>query len=506
MPWLLGIDLGAGSLKSMIVDHRGRVGGSASLDITTFSPRPGWSEQDPAEWWRALCETVPRALSAAGLSPGEIVAVSFSAGAHTPVLEDSAGRVLRPAILWSDQRSGAQARALRAQHDARILALGKNRVSPTWTLAQLRWLIESEPEVAGSTRRIYVAKDWLRSRLTDTWETDRTEAVGTLLFDPERDAWSDELCAMIGWDPATLPPIVSPTSVVGRVTARAAAQCGLAAGMPVVCGTSDTSAETFGAGSINVGDGTIKLATAGTVSVVGACARVDPALINYPLVIPDRWYTLTATNSCASAHRWLRDQFFMHPGASGAQVFADMDAMATAVAPGAQGLLFHPYLQGERAPHWDPLLRADFIGMTFRHDRRHFVRALYEGIACSLREALEPLRAQGSPVSSARIIGGGARSATWRRIVADVLDIEVALPEVTDASFGAALIAGIGVGVFSGPRSAVRDCVRIAETLSPLPLNRGIYDELFGLYQRAQQALAPINHGLAVFDRPSAGQ
>ncbi|MYZ43058.1 xylulokinase [Schauerella aestuarii] len=501
--WLMGIDLGAGSLKTMVVTPDGRVAGSASADVVTHTPHARWSEQDPMDWWRALCETVPRALAEAGIGADAIAAISFSAGAHTPVLEDADGRVLRPAILWSDQRSGAEVAELLNRHGDRIFELSMNRPSPTWTMPQFMWLTRHEPDVVRATRRVYVAKDWLRSRLTGDWVTDRTEAVGTMLFDTARDAWSAELCDMIGWDVATLPPLTTPASVVGEVSAAAALQSGLRAGTPVVCGTSDTSIETFGAGSVRPGDGTIKLATAGTVSVVGDRPQLHPSLINYPLAVPGLWYAISGTNSCASAHRWLRDAFFMAPGRKGSEVFAEMDAMAAQIAPGADGLLFHPYLQGERAPYWDPMLRADFVGLTFAHHRGHLVRALYEGIAFSLRDVLEQFRALKMPMASARIIGGGAHSATWRQIVADVLDLEIHLPETVDASYGAALLAGVGVGVFGSEREAAA-CARVIATARPDAARAAFYDDLFALYKQAQAGLAPVSHGLARLTQPRA--
>ena len=497
MKYLMGIDLGAGSLKSMIIDSEGKVCGSASMDVTTHSPHPRWSEQDPGEWWQAICNTVPRALCEAGITSDQLAAISFSAGAHTPVLEGKDGKVLRPAILWNDQRSGEESRELFEQCGAEILKLGFNRPAPTWTLPQFLWLTRHEPEIVKHVARVYVAKDWMRAQLTGTWETDRTEAVGTLLFDPAADTWSPELCRLANWDINTLPPIVKPTTVVGRVTKDAAKATGLAFGTPVVCGTSDTSIETFGAGSIEPGDGTIKLATAGTVSVVSETAQVHESLINYPLAIPGFWYIISGTNSCASAHRWVRDRFFMSDGVSGSQAFSDMDRLAGTIAPGSEGLLFHPYLSGERAPYWDPHLKADFVGMTFRHDKAHFARAVYEGIAFSLRDVLEQFRARGMDVKRARIIGGGSRSAVWRQIVADVLNVEILLPETTDASFGAALIAGVGIGVFPDERSAARKCARIVETATPDPSNVALYDKLFSIYKNAQQGLEKVNHALS---------
>lgn len=496
---VLGIDIGAGSLKTTVVDEAGVDCGSASRAIATTSPRPGWSEQDPDDWWRALCETAPRALAAAGRPASAVRAVAFSAGAHTPVLADDAGQILRAAILWNDQRSGAEARELNERHGPRILEVALNRPAPTWTMPQLMWLARNEPAVAASTRRLYVAKDWLRGRLTGDWHTDLTDAVGTMLWDVANGQWSAELCSLAGWDPGTLPPVVAPTDIVGTVTAQAARESGIPAGTQVVCGTSDTSVESFGAGSDAPGAGVVKLATAATVSIVAGAPTVHPTLINYPFAIPGLWYTISGTNSCASAHRWLRDRFFMRTGENGGEAFAEMDRLAARVPAGSDGLLFHPYLQGERAPYWDPLLRADFVGITMRHERGHFVRALYEGIAFSLREVLDTFRVRGLEMNEARIVGGGSRSTLWRQIVADVLGVRIVLPSVTDASYGAALLAGVAAGFFRDEREAARSAQGRRAVHASDPVARERYDELFQLYRQTQAALAPINHRLHQF-------
>ncbi|MFG1343725.1 xylulokinase [Xanthobacter autotrophicus DSM 431] len=495
---LIGIDLGAGALKTSIIRTDGTLAGEASAALATSAPRPGWSEQDPANWWRALCETTSRALAQAGGDAARVAAVSFSAGAHTQVLEDADGRVIRPAILWNDQRSGAETRDLREQADTRILAIGANRANPTWTLPQMLWLRRHEPEAFSRVKRLYVAKDWLRSRLTGTWETDFIDAVGTLMADVSTGGWSPELCDMIGWPLDTLPPIIPSTAVAGRVTAEAARATGLAEGTPVVCGTSDTAAETYGAGMIREGLGVVKLATAATVSVLTRAPHPDFTVINYPHVVPDHWYVIAATNSCASAHKWLRDTFFRRDGEDGSAVFTHMDRRAAAVEPGSEGLFFHPYLNGERSPHWDPLLRANYVGMGFNHGPGHFVRALYEGIAYSLRDCMQALNAKGLAFSTARLTGGGAKSVLWRQIVADVLNVEVELPAVAEASFGAALIAGVGVGAYADARDAAR-AIDIVWRTSPDPSRAERYAKGHLIYRDIQAALAPLNHRIHAF-------
>jgi xylulokinase len=497
-PLLVGIDLGAGSLKISIITAAGALVSEASAPVATSAPHPGWSEQNPEDWWVACCDALRRGLAAAGRPALDIAAISFSAGAHTQVLEDADGRVIRPAILWNDQRSRAETQDLRERADARILEIGANRANPTWTLPQMLWLARHEPEAFKRVKRLYVAKDWLRARFTGTWETDTIDALGTLMLDAKTATWSQELCGMIGWPLATLPPIVKPSAVVGRVSVEAARATGLAAGTPVVCGTSDTAAETFGAGMVREGIGVVKLATAATVNVLSPVPHPDFSLINYYHVVPNHWYVIAATNSCASAHKWLRDTFFRRDGEDGGAVFDAMDARASKVAPGSEGLFFHPYLNGERSPYWDPLLRADFVGIGFNHGGGHFVRALYEGVAYSLRDCLEAMKAKGLGFSTARLTGGGARSALWRQIVADVLDITVELPEVADASFGAALLAGVGIGLFKDERAAA-DVVRIVSRAEPDAARAALYARGFPIYRDIQQALAPINHRIHDF-------
>ncbi|MDE2239417.1 MAG: hypothetical protein KGJ73_05740 [Rhodospirillales bacterium] len=486
--FLLGIDLGAGSLKATLITPTGEVRAEANGTVSTTMRRFGWAEQDPAEWYAALCRAVPKVL--AGIEPGDIAGIGISAGAHIPVLTDGAGAVLRPAIMWNDQRAAVEAAELNRQAGAEIISLSLNRVNPTWSLAMLAWLQAHEPEVVTRAKRLYLAKDFLRHCLTGTWETDYSDAVGALLADDATKGWSAELAGLIGLDMSILPPIVAPDHVVGGVTPEAAARLGLKAGTPVVCGSNDTTVEFFGVGGNKPGIGGVKLATAGVLFLATQGPVVHPPISCYPHIIPGMYYAATGTNSCASAHRWVRDLMFAEGG------FEAMDALASAAPRGARGLLFHPYLQGERAPYWDPLLRADFIGMTMSHGKMHFARAVYEGIAFSIRDLLGAAREKGLEFSTIRLMGGGAKSATWRQIIADVTGLVIERTEAGDASFGAALVAGMGVGIFDGPADAVSRCVRLRDVTRPQPEASAFYDELFGIYKEAQAALAGVNHKL----------
>ncbi|MCU1397094.1 MAG: xylB [Acidimicrobiales bacterium] len=491
----MGIDLGAGGVKVSIIEPDGTTVGEGSSPISTATPHFGWAEQDPLDWWAAACAAIPAALSNAGVAADQIAGIGMSGGAHIGVLTDAAGTPLRPAILWSDSRSTAEATELRSRADERILELTLNRANPTWLLPQLLWLKRHDPAAVAATRMLFISKDWLRFRLTGDWSTDYSDAIGALLADSTTGSWSPELCELAGWDISTLPPIVAPTAVTGHVTADAAAACGLRAGTPVVCGSNDTTVELFGAGAVLPGQGAVKLATAGVTYQVTQGPLVRPPVSCYPHIIDGLYYTATGINSCASAHRWLRDTFFADLDIDGGG-FEAMDAMAAAVPAGSLGLMFHPYLAGERAPHWDPQLRGDFVGVTFQHHRAHFVRALYEGIGYAIRDALTVAEGLGMRYDTIRLVGGGARSATWRQIMADVLGREILLPANGDASFGAAVLAGIGIGVFAGPLEAAEQCCRIVATHQPDPARQAGYSELFEIYRDVQRNLVDANHRL----------
>jgi len=488
---LLGIDLGAGSLKATLISaDDGRVLGEGSQPVSTRIPCHGWSEQDPLEWFQALCRAVPMALQAAGVAASAVQGIGISAGAHIPVLLDGAGQVLRPAIMWNDQRASREAAALRERHGALIESTSLNRANPTWALPMLAWLQHHEPDVIARVRRFCLPKDYLRWCLTGEWATDFSDVIGALMADSHTRDWSPEICELIQWPMDTLPPVAEPTALAGVVSAAAARETGLAAGTPVVVGSNDTTVEFFGVGALAPGQTAIKLATAGVLFLAVDRPVVQPPISCYPHILPGMYYLATGTNACASAHRWARDRLF--PGES----FETMDAEALQAPAGSDGVLFHPYLQGERGPHWDPWLRANFLGLTMQHERAHLARAVYEGIAYSINDLLHDARDKGLEFGPARLLGGGGKSALWRQILADVTGLPMEIPETGDASFGAALLAGIGVGVFADPHEAVARCVRIVHRTEPEAGRHDFYGELFQVYREATRLLAGLDRRL----------
>lgn len=489
----LGIDLGLGSLKASVIDRSGSVVTEASSGVHTDNPVPGRAEQHPADWEQAMAKALEKLSKEVELST--LDAISFTAGTHSTVLLDGEGKVLQPVIMWSDQRAGAEAEEINLRMQDRLMAIGHNRAAPTWSIAPLYWLRRNRPEVVDRVRTVLFAKDWLRSQLTGDRLTDRIDAQGTLMLDVDMQEWSAELCEAIGWDRQTLPEIHNPTDLAGKVSARAAVRYGLRAGTPVVVGTCDTAAEVWGAGAISPGDTVVKLASAGVVNVVCDRPTKVPDVPSKGFVMPRLFYALGAINSCATAHKWLTELLLGQ--APDGEAFNELDALAGRIVAGSEGLMFHPYLLGERAPYWDPGLRASFIGMNITHGRGHAVRAFYEGIAFALRDAARPLRAAGLTIGPAALVGGGARSDVWAQVIADVLGVPLRRPAHGDASYGAALIAAVGVGAFSTEAEAIEKCVTFGPTISPNPERAAIYDDLFERYRRVKDLLTEINHEIS---------
>ncbi len=531
MDILLGIDFGTGGCKVSAIDFAGNLVGEASSEYTTYHDHPGWSEQEPADWYAAL-RTSLAALAAKGVDLSVCRACALDGSTHNAVLLDDDYRPIRRTIMWTDQRSVAECDQLRRERGDEIFRICYQMPAPTWTLPQLMWLRAHEPDVIARTRHVLFVKDYVRHLLTGEALTDRIEAQGTLFFDMAKQDWAPELVRLTGLSPEQLPRLVEPTDAAGFVTARAADETGLPKGMPVICGTSDSAAEDYGAGAVEPDDLIIKLATAGNVNAMTSSAHPHPKTLTYAHVVPGMWYSVSATNAAALCQRWLRDTFYLparpedrtvkspaaqavsgasplsgpsalsqlSPGGAlrpagplnAAGVYAAMDAEASTSPVGAGGVMFHPYLQGERCPYWDANLRASFTGVSISSTRGDFARALLEGVAFSLRDCFGTLEEMGLPAKRIFLIGGGARSKLWSEIVCNVFNRPVAIPEPADASFGAALIAGTGIGVYPDAKAAVNACLHIGRRLEPDFNQAAAYDRLFARYKTVHDALAPV--------------
>ena len=485
MKYLLGIDFGGGASKATLLTEGGDIAATAAYEYPTLYPKQGWAEQNPSDWYAATKQNILDILEKSKVNPSDILTVALDAATHTAVVMDENFNVLRPSIYWTDTRSTAEVEYLKQNYGEVIDSQVLHKPDTIWTLPQLMWIKNNEPDIFAKIKKIVFAKDYVRHCLTGDYVTDFIEAEGSMMFDYNTLSWSKELCGVIDFDINLLPKIVSPTDVVGKITAAAAAETGLAEGTPVICGTTDTVMEVFAAGGVAKGRMTVKLATAGRICVVTDKAYPNKHLINYSHVVPGLWYPGTATKSCAASYRWYRDTF----GGD----YKELDKGAESVPVGSEGLMFHPYLNGELTPYADPKLCGSFIGVRAGHTKAHFTRAVLEGVALSLLDCKTALDGIGIEYDdSATIIGGGGQSPLWRQIVADVLNIKLIVRKYSDSSFGSAMLAGIAAGVFKDCEDALARCnAKVAETL-PNADNHKKYMAIFDEYKQVHDALAPI--------------
>lgn len=494
----IGVDLGGSSSKATLLDEDGTVLATASREYPSHCPQPGWMEQNADDLYAAFVHNVREVLAKAGVRGEDIAAVAVDAATHMAVFTDENDRPLRPVIHWSDRRSTRQAQWLREHHGDLIRRFSCNSVSAAWTLPQILWLNENEPEVLKRTRRIYFAKDYIRHRLTGDFCTDYIEAMGAMLADDSVCRWSRELCALANVDPAMLPEIKAPSDIAGYVLPAAAAETGLSTGTVVVVGATDTALEVYASGAVEEGCATVKLATAGRICPVTTGPIPSHQFFNYKHVIPGLWYPGTGTRSCAASYKWYRDVFGDYEKEcarkEGCDPYELLDREAGQVPPGSDNLFFHPYLLGEMTPYYDDSLRASFTGAAMHHTKGHFTRAVLEGVAYSLRDSLEEVYAQNIPVRQFRIIGGGAKGALWRQIVSDVLAQPLIYTRNNDSSLGSAMLAGVAVGMFRSHAESVEKCVQISDTVEPIPEHAAVYEKGFRTYRAIQRALAEVYH------------
>lgn len=482
---LLGIDVGTGGTRAVIVDDRGRVVAAATAEHVPFaSPQTGWAEQDARDWWQATQLAVRAAMSQGEISADEIEGVGLSGQMHGATLLDHAGEVLRPAIIWCDGRTSRQCAAITEKIGAeRLIELVSNPALAGFTLPKLLWVREHEPQVWQRVRSVLLPKDYVRLQLTGERATDVADASGTLLFDVVNRRWSQEMFSQFELDQSLLPPAFESPIVCGSVSRLGAAASGLREGTPVVAGGGDQAAGAVGLGIVQAG---VVSATIGTSGVVFA-ATDRPALDRRGRVhtfchaLPGRWHVMGVTQAAGLSLRWFRDTFgtISARDASGRLTANGVEDAAVdpyellcaeaATAPaGSDGILWAPYLMGERTPHLDPGARAALIGLAANHTRAHIVRAVLEGVAFSLRDTLTIFAEMNVPVETIMLGGGGARSPLWRQIQAQVYGQTVAVAEAEEgAAYGAALLAGVGSKVWPSVDVACAETVRVAEQIEP---------------------------------------
>jgi xylulokinase len=486
--YLLGLDVSTTGSKAVLVDAEGRVVGSATTDHPLSTPRPAWSEQDPLHWWRSATTSIRRVMEESGVGGEEIVGVGLTGQMHGLVLLDREGTPLRPAILWNDQRTAVEcAEITEAVGRERVVEITGNPVLPGFTAPKLVWVRKHEPEVYARIAHVLLPKDYVRWRLTGAFASDVSDAAGTSLLDVGRRAWSPQMLAALDVPREWLPEVTESPVVSARVSAGGARETGLKEGTPVVAGAGDNAAAAVGTGIVTPGLVSVSLGTSGVVFAPLAEYRPEPEgrLHAFCHAVPGQWHLMGVMLSAAGSLRWYRDT--LAPGVA----FDALVEEAAGVPPGAQGLLFLPYLSGERTPYPDPDARGAFVGLSLAHSRAHLTRAVLEGVAFGLRDSLELMKDLGLDVATVRATGGGARSPLWRQILADVLHAEVALPATEEgAAHGAALLAGVGAGLFASVQDASPSGESDAPRARPGPA-AAVYDEYYARYRALYPALAP---------------
>ncbi len=467
-------------------------------------PRVTWAEQNPDDWWQAVCVSTNRLLASARVQPAEVACISFSGQMMGCVAVDRQARPLRNAIIWADHRAVDGAQAIAAVGPEAVYRRTGHRVGPSYSGSKMLWIRMHEPEIFARVHKFLQAKDFIVARLSGRFVTDYSDACGTLLYDLLSKDWSAQILDAIKLDRAFLPELHASTDVVGEVTVQAAAEVGLAAGTPVVIGGGDGVCAATGAGVVREGSAYTYIGSSAWIGIATRKPIFDPAMRTFTFahLVPDMFTPTGAMQAAGAAYQWLRDTLCTTEKDAAVQLkvspYELMDAQAEQSPPGANGLLCLPYLMGERSPRWNPAARGAYIGLTIKHTRADMIRAVLEGVTFNLRGVLDAFEQQGAAIPSMRAIGGGARGRVWRQIMAGVFNRPVERPALLEeaTSMGAAIAGGVGVGLFKD-FSIAETLTPITDTTMPDAQAAVVYDRLYATFNRAYDALLPVYDDLA---------
>lgn len=475
--YMLGVDIGTSGCKTAVLDQNGTVISNSFKRYETYYPKAGWAEQNPEDWYEAFKYTINCIFAKTKLQKRDIVSIGIDGMMSSPIFLGEKGKVLRSTIIWMDQRSVAQVKWLKQNLKNHLVLNGP--LTPTELLSKILWVKENQPGIWKETRKILLPKDYIRFKLSKSFVTDWSDASATQLFNVENLSWSDEVCEVAGINKSKLPEAVSSTEVVGRVTKKTAMEIGLPEGIPLVAGCSDAAADNLTAGVIYPNQCLIRLGTCGALFMIIDKVPSDQSKRYYVIhYMPNRWMIHLVTPAGLSKE-WFQQTFWKEDPRATNELF---DAMAKKVSVGSQGLIFHPYLSGEHTPREDSKLRGSFIGITRHHTKEHFARAVLEGIAFSIKECFKVFEEINPAIKSVRAVGGGMKSLLWREIITDMLGIEIEIPAFEDASFGAGLLGGIGIGLFKDPEDAVNKCIKIKDIVKPDKTIHKKYEKFFTMY------------------------
>ncbi len=506
MSYMMGIDVGTTGTRAIVVRPDGHVIGAATGDHQPMRmPRPGWAEQDPEDWWSATVEAVRAALADAGVTGTEIAAVGLSGQMHGVVLLDKTRAVLRPSLIWCDQRSQAQCDWITSQVGAeRLIQLVSNPALTGFSAPKILWVRDNEPELFERAAHFLLPKDYVRFRLTGEFATEVSDASGTLLFDVTNRRWSQEMLGALELDSKLLPRAYESPEITGQISRETSLVTGLKAGTPVVGGGGDQASSAVGNGIVLPGLTSATLGTSGVIFTFTERPTLDPhgRIHTFCHAVPGKWHVMGVTQGAGLSLRWFREHFGMSESwlakQTGVDAYDLVIAQAARIPPGSEGLLWLPYLMGERTPHLDAQARGMWFGLTAAHTRGHLIRAILEGVAFSLRDSLEIFKELEIPVEQIRASGGGSRSFFWRQIQADIYGKELVTLRTSEGSaLGAAMLAGVGAEVYSSVEESAREAIQIRERMAPIAANVKDYDRLYQVYRSLYPAVRGLAHQLA---------
>lgn len=511
--FILAHDLGTTGNKATLFSDEGKLLASAFSGYETYHPQPTWAEQDPADWWRAVIDTTRQLLATAAITPDEVAVISFSGQMMGCLPVDARGRPLRRCIIWADQRAVEQAAYLAEKvGEQEIYQITGHRISPTYSCAKILWVREHEPEVFAAAHKVLHVKDYIAQHMTGAFVTDRSDASGMHLYHLEAGKWSEAILDAVQLDESLLPAVHDSTNVVGELTRAAAEELGLRVGTPVVIGGGDGASAAVGAGAVEEGPAYNYIGSSSWISFASQHPVFDPGrrIFNWAHMVPGMFLPCGTMQAAGGSYQWLRRQVCWYESQqaeqSGDDVYELMNRRAAESVPGAHGLLFLPYLQGERSPHWNPKARGGFVGLQITHTRADLIRAVLEGVSMNLRTILQSFLDAGARLDEVTLIGGGAKGRLWRQILADVFGRPVLRPRLLDeaTSLGAAVAGGVGVGLLRD-FSVVKQIIEIVDRHVPDAQAQAEYDRLYPVFLAAYEQLVPVFdqlHALAA-NRPT---
>lgn len=496
MKYLLGIDCGTSGTKTVLFDERGNAVSSASASYPLYQPQNGYAEQDAADWKSAMLETVAQVIAKSGIDSAAICGIGLSGQMHGLVMLGSDGNVLRKAIIWCDQRTGRQVEKMNALAGDKIAQISANPALTGWTAAKILWVKDNEPHIFEKCRHILLPKDYLRYVLTGELAAEVSDASGMQLLDVKNRCWSGELCSLLGIDKGLLAPVYESCEVTGRVTRQAAELTGLKEGTIVVGGAGDNAAAALGTGVCRQGKAFTTIGTSGVVFAHTDKPLIDPKgrIHTCCAAVPDSWHVMGVTQAAGLSLKWFRDNFCGAEKEAAAQLGIDeyelMNREAESVPIGSERLLYLPYLMGERTPHLDAYARGVFFGLSALHTKKHMLRAVMEGVAFSLRDCVEVFRQTGVDISDMAACGGGAASPLWRSMLADLYGCEVkTVANKEGPALGAAILASVGAGIYSGVEQACDALVKPDKVCAPDSDRAGEYEKYYQLYTKLYPSL-----------------